>query len=204
MIIKKGNYANADLILYGMRIKKTFIRKPWWIRHTIGRAFILREYEFYRNLSSITSLNKHCHRSRYSLTLDYIPGTSLENHASKGFKVPESSMIAFEETIYAIHKLGYVHLDLRNANNVLIDENAQLHIIDFQSGMKIHKWYPKFLKNFMCAMDLTAVGKFWDRVCDTPLSPERRAYLEKYNRYRKIWIFKGYPLRNFLKRFKHK
>lgn len=200
MIIKRGSYANADLILFGNRIKKTFIRKPWWIKYTVGKAFIMREYRLYNAMKHIPHLNMNCRRSHHSITIDYIHGMTLEAYANKGLKLPQQALINFENDIKLIHKLGYAHLDLRNAKNVIIDTNGRLHIIDFQSGTRIRWWYPRFLRNFMQAMDLTAVSKFWPRVCDAPMSAERIAYFEKYNRYRKIWIFKGYPLQKLLRK----
>jgi hypothetical protein len=47
----------------------------------------------------------------------------------------------------------------------------------------------------MVATDISAVCKGWLRLSPEPPPPELTEFCERFARWRKFWIFKGYPLR---------
>ena len=73
-------------------------------------------------------------------------------------------------------------------------EDGLPYIIDFQSYISV-KHLPKKLKNILKGVDITGVYKCWKRKCSDPLDQEREKYFEDFNKIRKVWIFRGYPLK---------
>lgn len=201
-LIKKGNYANADLYLSDNRIYKTFRNKSFLIRNTIGRLFCQREFMLYQKLQNIPGYQKNTRKYAYSISFEYIKGSTLSEFISQNKKLPSEKLIQLETDIKKLHRLGYVHLDLRNAKNIIVDENNNLYMIDFQSAIKLYSFLPHFLRNFLMAMDVTAISKFWPKICFDEISIERKTYFEHYNRYRKLWFLKGYPLKKMINKLK--
>ena len=76
------------------------------------------------------------------LVMDYYCGGDLLTLLSKDDRLPEEmAMFYTSEIIVAvnsIHKLGYVHRDLK-PDNVLIDKNGHIRLADFGSCLKMNE-----------------------------------------------------------------
>lgn len=60
MLLRKGNYANADILRCGKFIIKTFSNKNYFIKYSIGRFLIDREYKAIMALNQIESFKRLC------------------------------------------------------------------------------------------------------------------------------------------------
>lgn len=76
------------------------------------------------------------------LVLKMIPGISLTQYAKQlDGKIPAQTMITLVKdliwSLYRLHQLGYVHRDI-SPGNLILDEDGQLHLIDFGAVTSIN------------------------------------------------------------------
>ncbi len=64
-------------------------------------------------------------------------------------------------------------------------------ILDFQSNVRL-EGLPRFLRDLLVDVDRSGIYKHWARRVPDSLGGERAALLERMNRLRRFWIFKGY------------
>ncbi|MFO2968884.1 hypothetical protein SCN92_10250 [Legionella pneumophila serogroup 1] len=193
MLLRKGNYANADILRCGKFIIKTFSNKNYFIKYSIGRFLIYREYKAIMALSQIESFKRLCVKKKFSLKIEYIEGVTLAEHLKNRLSLKEESLLKLEKDIKSMHALGYVHLDIRNAKNLIITPCKKICIIDFQSAIKPYKFMPLKLQKLLQCIDLSAVMKFWNKGCHSAYPKEEE--LKQCICFLKLWPFKGYPLK---------
>lgn len=205
ILLNLGKFANATVFEYKSEdinlTIKDFSGSPWFVKSTLGRLFINSEYKTLLKLKDNSSVAKNVKKvSKYTLVFDYIEGESLKH-------LPKNSMnkeffIELEKNIKLMHKKNIVHLDLRNLGNILVGSDNYPYIIDFQSSISTRFLFP-WLKDVLETSDLTGAYKCWKYRCNEPLDEKRANILEEFNKLRKIWIFKGYPLSKFIKKLKN-
>ncbi|HAT8966341.1 TPA: hypothetical protein JBD00_08595 [Legionella pneumophila subsp. pneumophila] len=193
MLLRKGNYANADILRCGKFIIKTFSNKNYFIKYSIGRFLIYREYKAIMALNQIESFKRQCVKKKFSLKIEYIEGVTLSEYLNNRHLIEEESLLTLEKDIKSMHALGYVHLDIRNARNLIVTPRKKICIIDFQSAIKLNKFIPVKLQKLLQNTDLSAVMKFWNKGCNSVYPREDE--LKKYIYFLKLWPFKGYPLK---------
>jgi serine/threonine protein kinase len=92
---------------------------------------------------------KYCFQTQTHLymAMEYIPGGDLKNLLDHFGAVPEDeARFYIAEMILAVddlHKLGYIHRDLK-PDNFMIDKSGHLKLIDF--GLSKDGWKQKFSK----------------------------------------------------------
>ena len=84
-----------------------------------------------------------------------------------------------------------MHLDLRNAHNILVTDDGHPALLDFQSCLST-RWMPARLRRFLERIDRAAVYKHWARKSPATLGPERTSALARMNRLRPLWVLRGY------------
>ncbi|MEE8142271.1 MAG: hypothetical protein V3T77_04160, partial [Planctomycetota bacterium] len=126
---------------------------------------------------------------KYALCYSYIPGLAIRG--SRERPPPERFFVALEELVEKIHAHNIVHLDIRYRNNILIMDNGDPAVIDFQSYCWLNR-IPSFLHRPLKEIDLSGVYKRWNRTHPGTLGGERLAILERINRKRRYWPLKGY------------
>ncbi len=204
ILINEGEYLNAAVFRYcdeefDLTIKD-FSLSPWIFRTTFGKLFVHREGSALKKLSSNPSITKSVFfLSKYTLAFGFIKGKPLKKINDKS--IPKEYFVTLEKNIMDMHKKNIVHLDLRNLGNIIIGNDGLPYLIDFQSYISI-KYLPNKLKNILKGADITGVYKCWERKCQEPLDEERKIYFEEFNKIRKIWIFKGYPLKRLKEKIK--
>ena len=205
ILLNEGRFANATVFEYKSSTLnltiKDFSGSPWIIRNSLGRFFINSEYRTLSKLKNNPSIAKNIKKiSNYTLVFDYIEGCPLkhlpDNSLNKNF------FLQLEKNIKLMHQQNIVHLDLRNLGNIIAGNDNYPYIIDFQSAIST-RFLNKWLKNILQTSDLTGVYKSWKYKCNEPLDFKRNMVLEKFNKIRKIWIFKGYPISKAIKKIKN-
>ena len=126
--------------------------------------------------------------------------------------LPASFFRDLERLMCALHRRGVTHLDARNAKNVLVLPGNKPALIDFQSGVGLHNFQPRWLRKLLMLADLSSVYKhyfryYYDaRTKQIPAVPggfphSRTLIFLGHLRLRKLWMLKGY---SFLQKRKMK
>jgi hypothetical protein len=240
--LSKGRAGNARVYLLeaaGKKIViKDFRKSPWWIRWTWGRWMAGHEYRLMKCLDGLKGVPQNVFRvDAYSFGMDFLEGMTFGDYNQTNAyvfrgelppeaRLPHLSLYYFrdlERLVCAMHRRRVTHLDTRNAKNVLILPGEKPALIDFQSGVYLRKWYPRWFRKILLLADLSSIYKHYYHHCfdvDGNLNegpgafPENRARLfMAHLRLRSLWMLKGYSFLNkrkkkayerfFLERFGH-
>ncbi|RJQ76878.1 MAG: hypothetical protein C4519_14285 [Desulfobacteraceae bacterium] len=127
----------------------------------------------------------------YALCYRYIPGAMVRNLPAERFR--DDFFLGLERLVAAIHGRNLVHLDLRNQRNILMGDDGNPALIDFQSSIHLER-VPGFLRKLLKNIDISGVYKIWSKKSPETLDSTRKSLLEAVNRKRSLWFFRGYPL----------
>lgn len=199
-VLHKGRFANAIVFRYRDEnldlVIKDYTHCPLVLRHSIGRLFIGREHKNLQRLRGLDGVAADSFRlSPIMLAYPYVEGRSLAELRKNRQKLPVEFFGKMEKLVQQMHERGVVHLDLRNMGNILCTEEGEPHFIDFQSAFSVNK-APRRFRDVLRAADISAVYKSWAKLCDEPLTDDKRAFLDNFNRVRRFWVLRGYPLAN--------
>lgn len=170
-------------------IHKDIRHKIVFVRYTLGSWLINREYRIYTRLAGCPGVPKlHGRPDRWSILVEYVKGESLK----KGD--PRLRDPGFFHRLYrlieAIHARGVVHLDLRHKGNIMITDQGEPYVIDFNSsfyfggnalGRRFLPWFKK--------IDLFGLVKLKQRVAPHLLTEQEKAQLRWFGLMRRLWIF---------------
>ena len=205
-LIHAGRFANAHVFRYRAAgldlIIKDFSHCPWWVRISAARLFVRREMRMIVRLQGLSGIASAPVRlGRLALAYAFIPGVTLSATAKSGDKLSRSFFERLEALVFRMHERGIVHLDLRNLSNILVGADGRPYLIDFQSAIDL-RGLPKTLRTVLEAVDLSGIYKSYLRLCMEPLEDSRRQFLERFNRLRRVWVFKGYVLTRYFERLR--
>jgi RIO-like serine/threonine protein kinase len=193
--LSEGRWANAVLYRYEHRgeswVVKDFSSRAPLVRHVIGRFLIRREFGWLRRVDGLAAAPSGAFRiDAHALAYRFVPGTSLRLTAASALG-PEF-FPELESSLRALHERArLVHLDLRNAHNILVTDDGRPALLDFQSCLST-RWMPARLRRFLERIDLAAIYKHWARKTPATLGPERTSALARMNRLRPLWVLRGY------------
>jgi RIO-like serine/threonine protein kinase len=126
----------------------------------------------------------------YALAYRFVPGLTLRR-TDKDAIGPDYFPL-LERDLREMHgSARLVHLDLRNADNILVGDDGTPSLLDFQSCLGT-RWLPPPLRRFVERIDLAAIYKHWARRSPETMGAERTAALASMNRLRPIWVLRGY------------
>lgn len=197
-LLHAGRWANAKVYLakanQGDFIIKDFSHCPWWLRHTLAKSFVNREVRALSMLSHSAYFDVQCYRlNEVAFAYPYVEGESLRSIRYREGKLPARFFSEMERMIAAMHRIGLCHLDLRNFGNVLCTKEGKPHIIDYQSAVRL-RHFPKAIQRFMRGADVTGAYKAWQQMGETDLPATKARLYQQYNKKRKFWVFRGYPV----------
>ncbi len=193
-LIHKGRWANADVHLFRRGkedwVVKDFRRCPPITRSVYGSWMVGRELAAMRSLAGIPGFPQDAFRmDRFAFAYRYVPGMEI------GQADPRFLTTAFfeelERLVGKMHSRGIAHLDIRAAKNILVTDRGEPLILDFQSNVRLDG-LPRFLRDLLVDVDRSGIYKHWARRVPESLGEERAALLDRMNRLRRFWIFKGY------------
>lgn len=192
--LSEGRWANAVLYRFESGgapwVVKDFRSRSWAVRNLIGRLLIRREARALVRLAGRPTTPQAPFRvDPYALAYRFLDGINLRDGRARpgpGF-FPD-----LEQAVRDMHVTGrLVHLDLRNAGNILVTAAGAPVLLDFQSHLRT-RWMPGPLRRFVERIDLAAVYKHWAARSPGTMGPERTAALERMNRLRPLWALRGY------------
>lgn len=193
-LLREGRAANARVSCVEMNGKlwtvKDFSSRSWIVRHTVAPIFLKRELAFIERLRGIEGFADAGFRlDKDAIAVAFLPGRPYGDFLKTEIK--PDFLEALEKLVAAMHARGVVHLDLRGAWNVMVRPDGGPAIIDFQSSLFTDRM-PKRLRTLLEDFDRSGVLKKWRRCCPNEMGEARRAELERINRLRRWWIFRGY------------
>jgi len=194
-LLREGQWANARVELVHIGgwdwTVKDFSLRSWWVRNIIGRFLLARELRALQRLHGLAGFSTGSFRiDSFALAVRYLPGRALAQVLSDEF-TPEF-FLRLETLVRSMHARGLVHLDIRGERNLLLMPDGTPGIIDFQSSLST-RWMPAVLRRTLEDGDLSGVYKRWGAWQPGTLDDERRRVLERSNRLRRLWPFRGYP-----------
>ena len=193
--LSEGRWANAVLTLFEHAdvtwVVKDFRTRTWLVRNLIGRFLIRRELNGLCRLKGVPGTPQGSFRvDAFALAYRYVPGTGLRGLPASALG-PEF-FPTLERNMLEMHaRARIVHLDLRNANNILVTETGEPSMLDFQSHVGL-RWMPGPLRRFAERVDLASIYKHWAKRSPGSLGPERKAVLVRINELRPLWALRGY------------
>jgi RIO-like serine/threonine protein kinase len=129
---------------------------------------------------------------RYAIAYRFMPGRTLRR--IKGTPPSGPFFEQLEAAVKAMHCRGWVHLDLRNARNVIERDDGAPGLLDFQSALQTRYLLPPF-RRLLERVDLSGVYKHWCKYAPESLGMERAGVLRRQLRLRNLWLLRGYSWR---------
>ena len=168
---------------------KDFSSRPRWVRFFIGPFLLNRELSILSHLTGIDGVSQEFFRiDRDALAVLFMDGNDIFDKPSL---VTPVFLEALEDLLQAVHARDIVHLDVRGMGNVIVRPDGTPGVIDFQASLFTGRM-PKFLRRFLEDIDMSGAFKKWLQFQPEAMSDERRKELERINRWRRFWVFRGY------------
>lgn len=193
-ILNKGRWANATVLVHEQEgaqwVVKDFLDCPLPYRETLGRFMVNRELSALERLRGLAGVPSDAFRiDAYAFAYRFVPGIEMAD-AGPDRATPEFFR-ALEAVVLAMHVRNIAHLDLRYGGNILVGDAGEPLLVDFQSHVKL-RGLPGFLRKWLENVDLAGVYKHWSHRHPDSLGAQRLALLGRANRWRKLWVLKGY------------
>ena len=168
---------------------KDFADRPFYVR-AVARLLLRHEVKVLNRLEGIPGMSPAAFRvDGAAMASVFLPGESLQN--VERARITTEFLRELETLVRRMHLAGVVHLDISSMTNIIMDPAGRPGIIDFQSAV-ITDHVPRGFARWLEALDLRGVMKKWAAFQPEAMGRARRTLLEKMNRLRKLWVFKGY------------
>ncbi len=195
-LLRDGRFANARVervCIDGVDwIFKDFSSRAWFVRHGIGRLLLGREVRALRRLEGLHGIPSRAFRvDAFAMAARYVPGRTLGRVETEDRRMSADFLAALESLLQQVHARGIVHLDTRGGGNLLMLPDGAPGIIDFQAAVST-RWMPAWLRRWFEGMDLGGIYKKWLQYQPEAMGAQRRARFEQMNRWRRLWVFRGY------------
>jgi RIO-like serine/threonine protein kinase len=149
---------------------------------------IQQEWKIYSRLKGVKGIPQPVGRiDRFAFAMEFIPGVPIE----RGKMIPPSFFSDLDQVLKAIHSRGVVHMDLRHKGNILVSENGEPFLIDFNSSIAFKEKgiLRRYLFQLFRWVDYGGFLKLKERTSPSSMTPEETNFLKRFNRLRKLWIF---------------
>jgi serine/threonine protein kinase len=190
--LTQGSFGKPDLnrVEIGGRslMVKDVRRKNFFFRWTLGLWLIHKEWRIYSRLAGLKGIPHPVGRiDRFAFAMEFIPGRSI----LRGEPLPPSFFSALEGVLREVHSRGVVHLDLRHKGNILVSEKGEPFLIDFNSSFafKENRFLRRYLFPLLRWVDYGGLLKLKKRISPSSMTPEELAFLKRFDRLRRLWVF---------------
>lgn len=193
-LLRDGRIANAvvtRVTIDGARwTVKDFAARPWYVRWTVAPVLLRHELSILKRLSGVDGIAARAFRiDRNAIAVEYMEGDSMGQVPRE--RITPEFLRAFEALLDAVHARGVVHLDARGTGNVMIRPDGTPGLIDFQASPTTG-WMPGCLRRLLEDIDRSGALKKWAAYRPDAMGEERVRELERINRLRRFWVFRGY------------
>lgn len=177
----------------GPAVLKDCAHLPFWSRW-LGRWLLHREARAMEQLAGLNGFPPVLARvDADAVLMGMLRGRPLDGEAFA--RAPQHWAAALRERVALMHSRGVYHLDLRQPQNLLIDEESGLlEVVDFGAGHAPGPLTSWLVAPLLAWVDRQAVLKYLARFAPQEMSrSEAKAYL-RGQVWRRLWIFS--PHRN--------
>ncbi len=193
-LLHKGRSANAYLNIMHYNNTDWVIKdfNPCWgfIKWTWGTWMVRREFRALQKLQGVKGFPKDVFMmDRFALCYQFIAGTTIREIDQE--KLNGKYFKKLEDLVNRMHEHGIIHLDIRYRRNILITEEEEPYLLDFQTSLMLSK-FPRFMHQWLKNIDLSGVYKQWQKRDPESIDDTRLKLLKHSNRRRKLWVLKGY------------
>lgn len=193
-LLRNGRLFNAVVSLVEWNGKlwtiKDFSSRPWFVRWTVVPYLLHHEVKILQKLPAIPGIASHAFSiDRNAIAIEFLPGKAIGQCTSQ--EVTPAFLLELEQLLHSMHQHHVVHLDLRGGGNILVDPQGHPAIIDFQSGLST-QWMPHNIRKLLEDMDISGALKKWLKYQPEAMGQRRKDELIRINRWRKLWVFRGY------------
>jgi len=197
-------WGNARLLLEhdetGSWVIKDFSVCHPAVRSTWSQLLLRREYKACNRLDGLEGVPQSCTREGpFALRYRFMPGSTLREAHDKGCEFPADFFLQLENLVAAMHARHIVHLDLRNARNILLQANGRPALLDFQTALSSRCMLPP-VRRLLENVDRSAVYKHWHKIDPAGFDPDKAEWLQRFERWRPLWLIEGYALQKWKKR----
>jgi len=190
--LAEGSFGKPDLnrvkVAGRILMVKDVRRKNPFLRWTLGLWLIRKEWKIYAQLRGVPGVPEPVERiDRFAFAMEFVPGRPIQ----RGETLPLSFFSHLKQVLGEIHQRGVVHLDLRHKGNILISERGEPFFIDFNSSFSFKEkgLFRRFFFPLLRWVDYGGLLKLKERVSPSLMTPEELAFLKRFNRLRRLWIF---------------
>jgi hypothetical protein len=122
----------------------------------------------------------------HAVAREYIPGQPLGNRQA----VKDSFFHGLRELLRVMHQRGVVYVDLHKRENIVVSEQGEPFLIDFQISLAWPRWLPRgTLFTLLCRSDEYHLMKHWTRC-----RPDQCGFDEVALRQRIPWWIQAHRL----------
>jgi serine/threonine protein kinase len=190
--VTKGNFGKPDLNQVEVEGRSLMVkdvrRKSFLLRWTLGLWLIDKEWKIYSRLTGTKGIPQPVERiDRFAFAMEFIPGRPILRGESLSF----SFFSDLESVLREVHDRGVVHLDLRHKGNILVSEKGEPFLIDFNSSFAFKEkgFLRRYLFPLLRRVDYGGLLKLKKRISPSLMTSEELAFLKRFERLRKLWIF---------------
>jgi hypothetical protein len=190
--VTRGNFGKPDLNQVDMAGRLVMVkdvrRKNFFLRWTLGLWLIHREWRIYSLLTGIKGIPQPIEQiDRFAFAIEFIPGRPILRREP----LSPSFFHELENVLRDVHERGVVHMDLRHKGNILVSEKGDPYLIDFNSSFAFKEkgFLRRYLFPLLRRVDDGGLLKLKKRIAPALLTPEELAFLKRFERLRKLWIF---------------
>jgi hypothetical protein len=142
----------------------------WW-----ARTLLRREIRHYRLLSGTPGIPRfRGHEGDTALLIDYVDGQPIRRQLPRELLLP--GLDDLERVLDAVHARRFVHLDLHQKLNALIDGQGHAWLVDLGQGLDCSRGLLRRLVfPALVRVDRAALLKFRARYAPETFAPEARA-----------------------------
>lgn len=188
----RGRFGKPDLNRVSLDgqtfMVKDVRRRSFFFRWTLSLWLIQQEWKVYCRLKGVKGVPQPIERiDRFAFAMEYIPGKAIDRHEGlSAFFFSE-----LEQVLKEVHSRGVVHLDLRHKGNILVSDEGKPFLIDFNSSLSFNEGglLRRFLFPLLQWVDYGGLLKLKERVSPSSMTTDETAFLKRFNRLRRLWIF---------------
>jgi RIO-like serine/threonine protein kinase len=163
-------------------------KKHFFLRWTLGLWLIHKEWKIYSRLKGIKGIPQPVERiDLFAFAMEFVPGKPIQRQEP----LPPFFFGELERVLRNVHERGVVHMDLRHKGNILVSEEGDPYLIDFNSSFAFKEkgFLRRYLFPLLRWIDYGGLLKLKKRIAPTLLTSEELTFLKRFERLRKLWIF---------------
>lgn len=153
------------------------VLKEWQVRGVLmgwwARQIMRREIQHYRLLTGLRGIPRFFGAyGKSAFLIEWVDAVPLKRHL--GVELMSRALDDLEQVLAGLHARRFVHLDLHQRLNTLVNAEGRVWLVDLGQGLDCRGWLRGLLFPLLASIDRRAVMKFRARYAPDTLDAERR------------------------------